>query len=96
MVILIPNLRYLFFVLLFFDFLKMVLPSFLIISDFYLNIFLSLTIPNNTAKFQVEEAFLLPCIFLFFTLLHVVRRTMPPENQKKFNAGRYMKLRKEE
>ena len=34
MVNLIPNSRYLFFVLLFFDFLKMVLPSFLIISDF--------------------------------------------------------------
>ena len=43
MVILIPNSRYLFFVLLFFDFLKMVLPSvFDFVGDFCLyNFFVS-------------------------------------------------------
>ena len=45
MVIFLPNSRYLFFVLLFFDFLKMVLPS---VFDFFLyNFFVS----YNTAKF---------------------------------------------
>lgn len=54
LVFLIPNSRYLFFVFLFFDFLKMVLPSmFDFIGDFYLyNFFLSLTIPNNTRSFR--------------------------------------------
>lgn len=49
MVIFLPNSRYLFFVLLFFDFLKMVLPLvFDFISDFFLyNFFVS----YNTAKF---------------------------------------------
>lgn len=35
-------------------------------------------------------------MFLFFTFSHVVERTMPPKNYKKFNVGRYMKIRKEE
>ena len=35
-------------------------------------------------------------MFLFFTFSQVVGRTMPPKNHKKFNVGRYMKLRKEE
>ena len=52
MVMFIANSRHLFFVLLFFDFLKMVLPSvFDFISDFCLYNFFSLTVPNNTAKF---------------------------------------------
>ena len=35
-------------------------------------------------------------MFLFFALSHVVGRTMPLKNHKKFNVGRYMKIRKEE
>lgn len=35
-------------------------------------------------------------MFLFFTLLHVVGLTIPLKNHKKFNVGRYMKIRIEE